>query len=238
MSTIRHEVERLGAEFFRLFKTIVVLAAEIKLEIRIFICRLGQKLPEALFHKAAVCLEHAVPEMGRRDDQTDAGGVLTADDAGKAGNEQKPQRENDVGFAAAKQADEHQCQQNAGESGDDVGDAHEHLVDPAAVPARESADHNAEEQPRGNRDHRNEQRGSRAFEHAGKNIAAEIVRAQKMGQRRRLHLGGGVHCFRIIGRPECADEDQKEHESGDAAADNEVVMVVFPHGSSAPFISF
>ena len=80
MSTIRHEVERLGAEFFRLFKTIVVLAAEIKLEIRIFICRLGQKLPEALFHKAAVCLEHAVPEMGRRDDQTDAGGVLTADD--------------------------------------------------------------------------------------------------------------------------------------------------------------
>ena len=80
VTPVRHEEERLGAKFRCLFQTVVIFTAEIKLEIRIFICRLHQELPEPFLHKTAVSLKHAVPEMGRRNYESDAVGVFAADD--------------------------------------------------------------------------------------------------------------------------------------------------------------
>ena len=94
-------------------------------------------------------------------------GVFAADDAGKARNEKQGQGEDDVALAAAQQGDQHQRQQDARKGGDDVGDAHEHLVDPAAVPAGEGADEDAEEEPRRHGAHRDEERGARALKHPG-----------------------------------------------------------------------
>ena len=75
---------------------------------------------------------------------------------------------------------EAQCQHQPGERQEDVGDPHQHLIDPAAEIARAGADQEADAGDDHGDQHDDVERRARAVDDAREDVAAEIVGAEPM----------------------------------------------------------
>ena len=114
--------------------------------------------------------------------------------------------------AGAKRCREGQRQHQAREGEEDIGDAHQHRIDPAAEVARERADREAD----GGHHHRHQQhdgeRHPRAIEGAGIDVAAKFIGAEPVfGRRRRQPVGEILRDGRNAARQQ-RREDRHEDE--------------------------
>src|SRR5699024_6310625 len=100
--------------------------------------------------------------------------------------------------ASAQDGHDGNHQNEKGEGHGDVEDAHQYPVDPAAVVARKSADGGADDKgdEHGNTAH--EQVDTRPPEHAGEDIATEIVGAEPVRHARRLQYFGEYLFERVV----------------------------------------
>jgi hypothetical protein len=117
---------------------------------------------------------------------------------------------------------ERERQQQRGERQEDVGDPHDHVVQPAAGGAGQDAERHADEGAEREHAEDDEQRRPRAVEHAREDVAAELVGAERMaapgrGQRvHRVRHGPGVGG---MWRDERREDRQQEQHDDDAEAD-------------------
>src|SRR5918994_1124604 len=119
-----------------------------------------------------------------------------------------------------------QGQHDSGNGEKDIGRPHDELVDEATGKSGDRAEWNTDEKGKRNDGKSDRQRISRAEDHPGKDIAAEIVRAEKMSGRRRQERILRVHCPRGIfgirdddwSKQCCQNEENHEAQSGNGHA--------------------
>ncbi len=123
-----------------------------------------------------------------------------------------------------ERGDEGERQDEAREGHEDVGDAHQHAVGPAAEIAGRGADDQAEDR-RGQRDKRDDgERRARAVDDAAPDVAAELVGAEEMPagagrqqavlQRLGVRVVGGEKGREDRRQDECGDDREPEHRHG------------------------
>ena len=110
-------------------------------------------------------------------------GKLRTHHAGKAGDEGHTQRQDDIIFTKAQHGDEHQGDQNIGEGGEGIVDAHQDLVHHAAEIARESTDDDAHHAADQNGAGGDEEGRTDTHHRAGENITPEVVRTEQVAKR-------------------------------------------------------
>ena len=147
-----------------------------------------------VLHAHELCVAHIIQRLLPRH--------LHAHDAGKGGDEDDAQGEDDVILAAVENRDQHQRQQETGKGGDAVVKAHEDLVHPAAVEAGEPADHKADREPQTHGAQGDQEGRARPLHDAGEDVPPEVVRAEEVAQTGGGHLLRGVHGVGVAGRPE------------------------------------
>ena len=88
-------------------------------------------------------------------------------------------RQRDGGDVGAEHRDQHEQQQEGGERLERLGDAHQHVVDPAAEIAGEGTDQDADADGDGGRDAADQQGDAGAVEDLGGDVAAARVGAER-----------------------------------------------------------
>ena len=116
--------------------------------------------------------------------------------------------------AGPERGDESQRQDQLGKGEEDVGDAHQDGIDPAAGIAGDRADQQADGRGDDGHQHDHVERQPRAVDHARQDIAAKIVGAEPvLGARRQQPRAAQVADHRRIGRQhvgEGGDEQQRD----------------------------
>ncbi len=154
-------------------------------------------------------------------------GERRAGNSGEAGDKHQAQGQNDIVFSAPQDTDDHQGQQDTGECGQGIVEAHQDLIRRAAEIARQGTHRRAAHHADGHCAQGNKGGGSRPPEHPAENIPAEFVGAHQMLPGRALELGALHHGVRVIGRPERPDHDQHQQDPAEDQARPEV-GVAFP----------
>ena len=164
-------------------------------------------------------------------------GELCPHYSGEAGNESHAQRQDHVVFAEPQHGDKHQRQQNAGEGGQRVVDAHENLVHHAAEIAGERADQRAHDTADTHGAQRDEERGAHAHHHAAENVPPEVIGAEQVAQGRRQEFFAAHDGRRVIGCPHIAHQRQHRHDGGDGKSDAEGDAFLLQQHVSHPLIA-
>src|SRR5579883_58654 len=115
----------------------------------------------------------------------------------------------------AEDGDEHDGEDEGGDRLEELGEAHQQVVDESAIEAGEGADEGADEERRQCRDEADHQRGAGAMSDPRRHVAAERVRAEEMraeGRQERL-VDDGEGIARKEDRG-ARREDQHEDEDG------------------------
>ena len=157
-------------------------------------------------------------------------GYLHADNSSKTGYEKQTQSNDYVVFAAGENGNKYQCQQNTGECGDTVNDAHEHFINPTAEPAGKATDYQTNYKTDCHRGSCNKESCAGTLDEAGENVAAKVVGTEKMLKTGLCPFCGAVHCVGVIRGPECTDNYYQKHQAGDDQAGSERFIFFIYHG--------
>ncbi|MPM25681.1 hypothetical protein SDC9_72180 [bioreactor metagenome] len=154
------------------------------------------------------------------------GGKRRAGYPGKAGDKHYPQHQQHLVFSGTESGHAHQRQQNAGESGDGVVQAHQCLVHrPAEIPGQRP-DEGAEDSADCHRSPGHQSGESRAPEDAAEYVPAKVVRSEQMGKRRGQKRFPAAHGGGVVGRPHRAQQNQgQQNTRNDTAREKAGVSV-------------
>ena len=145
---------------------------------------------------------------------------LRAEHAGHAGDGADGHGDDGVDEAGTEHGGGDDHQEHAGDGLDDVQNAHDEVVDPAAVVARDGADRAADERCQGNGTDADRDGIARADDDAAEDVAPEVVAAEPV-------LGGGagvdgqkVHGGVVIGRDHRGEDGDDDLQDEDHEADH------------------
>ena len=110
---------------------------------------------------------------------------LAVGDAGEAAPPDEADGDHGVQQARPQQHGDGERQYQRGHGGEAVGDAHQHLLERAAIIARAEAERHADGDSDRQHDRGHRQRPARAEHHAGQHVAADFVGAHRMLERGR-----------------------------------------------------
>ena len=143
-----------------------------------------------------------------------------ADHAGQLRGVDDGDRDDDGGHRVAERCQQHGGQGDAGERHEDVHEPHDDLVHGLAGGGREGTEERTGKDGQGNRAEADHQRGLRAEQEAGEDVAAQAVGAEEVFGARRGGRNEGLQ--RIVRgddrREDGGQDDHDEEEQGDAGA--------------------
>ena len=164
-----------------------------------------------------------------------------AHDARDRSPEQERQQQRDAERAAQVERSEraeidgadrhrHREDRQRGKRDPEVGEAHEQVVEPAAVEAGERADHHADDRRQDRDPERDPQRDLPTVEHARERVAAQLVGAEPV-RATTGPAGGSRRCCSVgLGAKLRADEAGEHHEHEEAERDQrQLVPAELPH---------
>ena len=125
-------------------------------------------------------------------------------------------RDDRVLDAGAERRDEGERQDQARKREEDVGDAHQDGVDPAAEIAGDGADQKPDRADQDHHEADDVERDARAVDDARVDVAAELVGAEPVRRRRRLQAVGEILGGRRMGRDpwrQRRDQHQRQHDA-------------------------
>src|SRR5215468_6894185 len=126
-------------------------------------------------------------------------------------------RNHRIGEARAEEGGERDGEDEERTSEERVRDAHEEPVEEPADIARDEADRYAAGKRDADRDDAGEKGGSRSEDHPREHVAADLVGAEPMLERRRLAYSGPAGRDRLVGRDERrrdCDQNEEQHDDG------------------------
>ncbi len=138
------------------------------------------------------------------------------DDAGVIRNPRKGHGENQIANPRAQYGGNGDGQDQRRNGEDNIHEAHEHIVHAAAEKARHGADDGAEDHGEDRCEKADKERNPRPVNHIGKNIPAEIIRAEEVLARGRLEAIGEILFVGHLG-----GDERRKNCYGDHDRDNE-----------------
>ena len=126
-----------------------------------------------------------------------------------------------VDGARAEDRGDHDRREQRRKGKDEIVEAHQRLVDKAAARRGPAAERNAEPHADPDRDQRHGDRIARADHDHRQHVAAEMVGAEPVRGRRRLHAVGDDQLGHVVGRPEERQQRHGRDQGGDDEAGDE-----------------
>ena len=126
----------------------------------------------------------------------------------------QPQHDDDIPQRGLDQRHDGENEEEPGEADDDVHHTHQHVIDPPGEVSRRRPDDNPDGDGDADSHEANHQGNAGSEEHAGENVAAQVVGAEGVSQRRAEKPTGHIGGRRVVG-PSPSRELQAEVDGRD-----------------------
>ena len=141
------------------------------------------------------------------------------------------ERENDVPEPRPEHGHHRDGEQDGGHGELDVGDAHQHVVRPAAGVSGDQTDEHAHRARDAHRDHAHQERDARAEDEPAQDVAPDLVGAEQVREPGSLEALGDVLLVRAIRRQRLGERG-RDHDDADGRRGQPEGEPALPHAAS------